>query len=268
MAVATAPIHTHVRYLAPEWRNATELPRIGDRDTRRKSTQMQNIEVFDARPILDELDLDVQGFKYFDLEPGRVDFKNKDEVKSMYFPQVRALAKRATGASEVFFAGHLVRTEDTSDFNTAYARFVHCDYGIHTARSRAEDVLKQNQKDVADYADADFIWMNSWQPFDHTVQRNPLCVIDSSSLAEGDLVDYLYTANKTEFKSSMPIWQENHRFYYVSNMRTDEVVLFKQLDTRKGVAKCSPHSSFDLPASNPDTPPRRSIETRFVCVLK
>ena len=38
------------------------------------------------------------------------------------------LVAEISGATATYPFGHLVRTEDGSDFNTAYARFVHCDY--------------------------------------------------------------------------------------------------------------------------------------------
>jgi hypothetical protein len=40
------------------------------------------------------------------------------------------LIKQISGADQAHVLGRLVRTEDTSDFNTAYSRFAHCDYHV------------------------------------------------------------------------------------------------------------------------------------------
>ena len=51
-------------------------------------------------------------------------------------------------------------------------------------------------------------------------------------------------------------------------MRTDEVLIIKQLDSDATRAVYTPHTSFDDPTSPPDAPPRRSIETRVMCVFE
>lgn len=267
MIAGTDNIPTSVRYLSSAWRDADELPRIGDRDSRRKATFSQTVSVKDARLIKDELDLDRTGFKYYDLDAQVIDFHNEKLVREAYYPQIAEFAKVATNASEVYITNHLVRTEDTSNFNKAYARFVHCDYGINTTVSVSETLLKNRGKDLQNYQDAEYAWFNSWQPFDFTVEKNPLCVLDARTLADGDILEYLYTANEKEFRSSMPVWNPNHQFYYVSQMQTSEILLVKQLETRNVTAKYCPHSSFEIPNPPKDAPPRRSIEVRMMCVF-
>ena len=260
-------ISTSVRYLSAEWKDATELPRIGDRTSRRKATVLQAVGIKDARSIKNDLDLDSTGFDYYELEADVVDFHNEKLIRDIYYPQIAQFAKESTQASEVFITNHLVRTEDTSNFNKAYARFVHCDYGINTARSVSETLVRNRGKNLKDYANAEYAWFNSWQPFDHTVEKNPLCVLDARTIQAGDVLEYIYTANQTEFRSSMPMWNPSHQFYYVSEMKTDEVLLIKQLDTRDVTAKYCPHTSFDDPNSSSEAPPRRSIEVRMMCVF-
>ena len=261
-------IATSVRYLHGKWKDAEDLPRIGDRESRRQATVLQPVNVKDARAIKSDLDLNTTGFNYYDLEAAVVDFHNDRLVRDVYYPQISEFAREATGASEVFLTNHLVRTEDTSNFNRAYARFVHCDYGIKTTQSVSETLLKNRGKNLSDYQGAEFAWFNSWQPFDYPVERNPLCVLDARTLGEDDVLEYIYTANKAEFKSSMPMWKPEHQFYHVSRMQTNEAFLIKQLDTREVQAKYCPHTSFDDPNSAEDAPPRRSIEVRMMCVFQ
>ena len=270
------PVQAQVRYLNDEWRLRDDIPEIGDRESRRAHTAKHTVFIHDARPKLQrgEIDLDANGFTLLRMQSQVCDFHDDAEVRSVYYPEVTSLVKRATGAVEVFITQHLVRTESKEDFNKAYARFLHCDYSLDDARQSAARVLERRGLAAADYDAKEFAWYNAWQPFDHVAVRNPLALLDAASLRMDDIVDYRYTGYgqqrnpnaAAETKSAMPARNPSHRFYYVSNMATDEVLFFKQLDTRRRGGVC-PHTSFDDPAVPADAPPRRSIETRLMAVF-
>ena len=263
----TRTIEAQVRYLASAWSISIEPPRIFDRDTRRSNTEIKTVSIQDARPIRDSLELDEHGFSLYEMKSKVKDFQDPEQVKEIYFPEIIDFVKTTTGASEVFATQHLVRTEDTSDFNKAYARFIHCDYSILTAREFSHARLRAGGKNPSNYESAEFAWYNTWQPFDHNVQKNPLAVIDSSTLGEDDVIPYIYGGYGKEARSSMPVFNPNHRFYYFSQMTPDEVMLVKQLDTRDVKARVTPHTSFELPNMDPEALPRRSIEVRLMCVF-
>ena len=273
-------VQAEVRYLNDEWRRRDDVPRIGDRESRRANTSKHAVAIHDARPRLDrgEVDLDANGFALLQLASQVADFRDEAAIKAVYYPEIEALAKRTTGCSEVFITQHVIRTEDTSDFNKAYARFLHCDYSINDPRDMAARALRKQGLRPQDYAGRDFAWYNSWQPFDNAVYKNPLAVVDAASLADDDVVDYYYTGyskagtgdggmsgmSSTAGTSAMPMRNPAHRFYYVSRMATDELLFIKQLDTRGRRTAVCPHTSFDDPTSPPDAPPRRSIEVRMM----
>ena len=286
-------VQAQVRYLNEAWRGRADIPEIGDRESRRANTAKHVVDIHDARPRLasGDIDLDVNGFALLPHVSKVGDFTDDAEIKAVYYPEMIALAKRVTGAVEAFVIQHVLRTEDRTDFNKAYARFLHCDYSLDGARAAAERVLAKRGLAPADYANNDFAWYNAWQPFDHPALCNPLALVDAASVPPEDLVDYRYTgyanARRTAAgagagnagpktgeeaeaamagKSSMPARNPAHRFYYVPNMAPDELLFFKQLDTRRRGGAC-PHTSFDDPTSPPDAPPRRSIETRLMAVF-
>lgn len=263
------PVLADVRYLNAEWRDRAEIPVVGDRESRRANTAKHPVEIHDARDGLaaGALTLDGNGFALLRHESAVADFRDDEEVRRVYYPEVVALAKRTTGAREVIVTQHVVRTEDTSNFNKAYARFVHCDYTLGNPRDLARRALARRELDSSDYANREFAWFNTWQPFDHTVARNPLAVVDASTVKTETVLDYYYTGYGQKGKSAMPIRDPDHRFYYVPNMRTDELLLLKQLDTRSGLSQVCPHTSFDDPGSPAHAPPRRSIEVRMMAVF-
>ena len=54
-----------------------------------------------------------------------------------------------------------------------------------------------------------------------------------------------------------------HRWYYVPEMRADEVLLLKCYDSKTdGRARFAPHTAFTDPTTPPDAAPRESIELR------
>ena len=265
-------IEAQVRYLNDEWRHREDAPRIGDRDSRRANTSKHTVYIHDARGKLaaGAIDLDINGFALLRHRSETADFRDDAAVKAVYYPEISALVAARTGADAVFITQHLVRTEDTRDFNRAYARFLHCDYSLRDAKEMAGRVLAKRGQ-AGQYADHDFAWYNTWQPFDHPATRNPLALVDAASLAANDVLDYHYTGYATTVdvglgRSSMPARNPTHRFYYISNMAVDELLLFKQLDTRRRGGAC-PHTSFDDPATPPGAPPRRSIEVRVMAAF-
>ena len=263
------PVPADIRYLNAEWRDRTEIPVVGDRESRRANTFKRSVAIHDARGGLGngDLTLDVNGFALHRHVSAVRNFRDDEEVRRIYYPEIVALAKRATAAREVLITQHVVRTEDTSDFNRAYARFLHCDYTLDDPRGLAERALARRDLDAKDYATSEFAWFNSWQPFDHAVERNPLAIVDASTVKAEDVLDYYYTGYGQKGKSAMPLYDPNHRFYYVRGMKTDELLFIKQLDTRRGLSKVCPHTSFDDPGSPDDAPPRRSIEVRMMAVF-
>ena len=263
----TDTVKAQVRYLASKWKGSKEAPRIFDRDSRRANTETRDVVIQDARPMRDSLSLDKCGFSLYELESEVTDFQDLKQIQDIYYPEIVEFVKTTTAASEVFATQHLVRTEDTSDFNKAYARFIHCDYSIATAREFSYARLQAEGKDSKEYEHAEFAWYNTWQPFDNVVFNNPLAVIDSSTLGENDVIPYIYGGYGKEARSSMPVFNPNHRLYYFSRMSPSEIMVFKQLDTRDVPAKITPHTSFETPTSDPSAPPRRSIEVRVMCVF-
>ncbi len=262
-------VPAEVRYLNAEWRHRAEIPVVGDRESRRANTAKHAVEIDDARDGLasGELTLDTNGFALLRHAPAVQNFRDDEQIRDVYYPEIIGLAARTTGAREVIITQHVVRTEDTSDFNKSYARFVHCDYSLDDPRDLAKRAFARRELDSRDYANCEFAWYNSWQPFDHAVARNPLAFVDASTVKPEYVLDYYYTGYGQKGKSAMPVRDPEHRFYYVSNMQTDELLLLKQQETRFGLSKVCPHTSFDDPTSSPEAPPRRSIEVRMIAVF-
>jgi len=268
-STADAGVAAKLRYVNAEWKGREEIPRIGSRETRRANTSVQDIRIYNARPGLASgaHDLERSGFTLTRNATTCTDFRNEAEVQKAYYPEIQKLVQQATGAAGVYIRSHLIRTEVPIDFNDGYARFVHCDYNMSRLGEMSEEVLAQYG--VEPRKNWDYVWFNTWQPFDNPAINNPMAFLDWETLPMDDVIDYFYTGRDYDALVAAPVFNPDHRWRYIPNMQTDEIVLFKQMDGRKDDRSIyCPHTSFDNPEAPEDAPPRRSIETRILAVFE
>lgn len=113
-----------------------------------------------------------------------------------------------------------------------------------------------------------YAYLGAWRPLE-TVRRDPLALCDATTVPESD-----YRLRLREFRSGVKSGnyvmchaknEQQHQWYYLSEMMPDEIVVFKGYDSDQGQPgwRC-PHTAFKLPDSE-DEVPRKSIEARIVC---
>jgi hypothetical protein len=110
-----------------------------------------------------------------------------------------------------------------------------------------------------------YAFINVWRPIRGPLRDAPLAMCDARSVSAGDLIpsDLIYRDRKGEIY----LMQHNpkQRWYYVPEMRADEVLLLKCYDSaRDGRAVLSPHGAFEDPTAPADVLPRESIELRTI----
>ena len=91
---------------------------------------------------------------------------------------------------------------------------------------------------------------------------SPLALCDARTFTDQDLIasDLVYAHVRGE--TSRVEYNPTHRWYYFSEMRTDEALLIRIYDSATdGRARLSFHTSFENRLS-PNAPPRESIEAR------
>lgn len=111
--------------------------------------------------------------------------------------------------------------------------------------------------------------VNYWQPIRHNVTRDALAVCDARSVPPEDMfLDLPEAVEKKKFSSvylKAPEKENKHQWYYLSDMRPDEVLIIKCTDTKTdGRARLCPHTAFV--GDQDHGPVRNSIEVRtLVC---
>src|SRR4029077_6107294 len=105
--------------------------------------------------------------------------------------------------------------------------------------------------------------INLWRPIRGPLRDAPLAVCDAQTVKPEQLVasDLVYRDRVGETYSVT--FDPQHRWFYVPEMRADEVLLLKCYDSNTdGRARFAPHTAFTDPTTPTDGPPRESIELR------
>jgi hypothetical protein len=212
----------------------------------------------DARGRESEFTLDRNGFALVNAPTAVHDFYSPEEIKSVYYPEVEKLLRDRLGASRVFVFDHNVRNGSRPDLAQP-SRQVHNDHTVNSAPRRVRDHLGAEADELLKHR---FGIVNVWRPIRGPVLDSPLALCDARTFTDDDLIasDLVYAHVRGE--TSRVEYNPKHRWYYFSEMQTDEALFIRVHDSANdGRARLSFHTSFDNPLM-PDAPPRESIEVR------
>ena len=207
--------------------------------------------------------LDRQGFLFRRHETAVVDFYDPAEIEQVYYPEIEALLKQATGAEKVLTFDHTLRVGPArhKKGQREPVRRVHNDYTLKSGPQRVRDLLPAAEAE--ERLKHRFAIINVWRPIRGPVEEAPLAVADARSIAQADLIatDLLYPDRTGETYSVA--YNPAHRWFYFPEMRREEVLFLKVYDSATdGRARFAAHTAFDDP-TGPRLPiARESIETR------
>jgi len=224
------------------------------------------VVITNARGILAELTLDKEGFGLVRHKSAVRDFYDDEEVKRVYYAEAERILKDLTGADRVHIFDHTVRRRvpGGEDRQAGTPRQpvprVHVDHTAKSGPQRVRDLLP----DEADRLLRGRVQIiNLWRPIRGPLRDAPLAVCDARTVKPEQLIpsDLVYPNRVGETYSVT--FDERHRWFYVPEMGTDEVLLLKCYDSSTdGRARFAPHTAFADPTTPPDAPPRESIELR------
>ena len=201
------------------------------------------------------------------------DFHDKQQVTDVYFAEMRDLILAKTGATAAFAVDfYQVRSAEPAHFFDAYSLYMHCDFSPDSRTKLARHFIRAATRAAdteTEYSDEawDFAVYNLWRPVGGPVERDPLVLIDASTVARSDILEYSPMKDRDDGRAALPLYNPDQTLYYVPHMQPNEVLVFKQLDSRPGHALVCPHTSFQDPTAKADAPPRQSIDIRMVCVF-
>jgi hypothetical protein len=219
---------------------------------------IRNARELDWRPCMDQQSFEM---RYHRSRVGN--FYDEEEVRRVYYPEVTALVKEATGATAVAIFDHTVRGNERQvrDGTTIQepASRVHNDYTPGSAIKRVHDIAGEDAGHLLQHR---VVEVNIWRPIRGPLQSFPLGLIDARSLAREDLVatDLIYRDRVGEiyYVAHNPA----HEWYYYPEMSPHEVLLLKCFDSDSSRAQFGAHAAFRHPDTPADALPRESIEVR------
>jgi hypothetical protein len=241
----------------------TYTPPEGKPQSSRRN-EPHTVSIRNARPFAKDLSLDIQGFALVRHRSAVTNFYDDKEVREVYYPEVKALLKRRTGAVRVVIFDHVVRNAEKArrheDSAREYGRAVHNDYSLRSAPRRVQDHVPDQADELLRHR---FTEINVWRAIAGPIQSTPLAVCDARSIDASDVVacDLVYPHRVGETYAFT--FNPNHRWFYFPQMLPDEALLLKCYDSKDdGRARFTAHTAFDDPSSPPDAPARESIEVR------
>ena len=171
--------------------------------------------------------------------------------------ELKRLFEEKINAKEVVVFDHTIR-EDKVSLRPA-ARHAHVDYSSPSALMQIDKHIDEARKDL--WLKSHYAIVNTWRPIQNPVLSAPLGFVLPQSTSPTDLIDIelVYPNRLGEVKGAL--FNKNHRWVYLSEMKPDEIVLFKMYDSETETAVI--HSAFDLKDTKPNTV-RRSIESRIL----
>lgn len=263
-----------------------------------QSFELESVErdVIDVRGREGEYNTDISGFQFLNTPAKEKLFTDDNAVREGYYSEVEQLLKNAIPSiKKVHIFDHTIRRRQ-KDAPRQPVQQVHVDQTPEAAAARVRRHLPDEAEDLLK---GRFQIINVWRPIENPASDFPLAVVDWRSTVPEDFiaVDLLYPKRPDSVmddddrgKEKLPDEKRyfstegyevrgetmsvapstKHRFHYIKDMGTDEVLLLKCYDSfgegqpqgRDGIAVRTPHTAFVDPATPADAPGRQSIEVR------
>lgn len=276
-----SPIEAPIAYLVEAGERAEHriYPVSSGRPIVRPRQAHERMRIEDCRALVPRPTVDTAGFALLERPSTVADFYDDALVRERYYPEVEALLIDTLGAAGVVVFDHNQRSATRAAAGQTGVRTpvdaAHNDYTPASGPRRAREILEAAGR--TELAGLRLALVNVWRPIVGPVEDVPLAVCDARSAAPGDFVEtdiHHFGEDDLEHpRHSGQIYSvrhnPRHRWYYVSRMRADEVLLLKNWDSRDdGTARFTPHTGFRHPLAPANAAPRESIEARTLVAFR
>lgn len=239
--------------------------------------QTHRVTVHNARLLDPAPTLQSHGFQLVEA-PCELNLMDTEVVTSGYYEHCREVVQQVTGCYEVRGGGHEYRngfggqSGDRGIKPTPNGSGGGYGMGIHSDMSAAvEDAFARIVPD-----ERHFQSLNIWRSVkpNELVYTAPLAVCDMRSVDPEDIVfgDGTATGNIKQYYKVVDqrvVHSPTQRWYCFPNMTADEVLLFRQYDTREEALNLRTvfHCAVVDPNTPPEAPMRYTIEVRMQAVF-
>ena len=191
-------------------------------------------------------------------------------IRAKYFDECAKLVQQRTGANKAVAYNWRHRRQDKDAARGSpkkYSSRPLTTFHMDNDRDTAVTNLRKNlpPEEAEQWLSKHWAIVNVWRSLGETVQQFPLGLLDAGTIDWARQTAPIWTRNNYKSHFSALLQSPGYKFYYVSNMRPDEVLLFKDFDSWStsdfsGIA----HGAFEDHKSPPNAALRRSIEVRVL----
>lgn len=238
---------------------------LDDISRRRTGTQVPRpMTIRNGRTRAGEFLLDVHGFTFLEHRTRVSDFFDPAQLDSVYYPEVRELIRKVSGASRVVIFDHTLRSGNGEERESRRIRepvlSAHNDYTEWSGPQRVRDLMAGEAEVLLA---GRFAIIQVWRAINRPIESNPLAIADARSVAFEDLLVAERRYPGRVGQTYRLRYNPEHRWYYFPRMQREEALVFKVYDSEQdGRARFTAHTSFDDPTTPPGAAPRQSIEVR------
>lgn len=250
---------------------------VDDPQERRELYHNMPIHVHNARLLDPPASIEVQGFQVVHQETKVRDFLDLSVATTSFYAECAEVVKDLTGCYDTFVTqhqyrngygnlpeGHPQRMRPTPTGSPGGYGGTHSDISPY-AENRWDDIVD----------DRHCAMFNLWRSIDleNDIEVMPLAVLDMQSLRFEDMVaaDAWGGAQSQQqhLVSYRLAYNEHHRWYYFPRMKPDELLIFKQYDTREEnpCLRQVYHGAIRDPETTSDSPLRQTIEVRVLALF-
>lgn len=228
---------------------------------------MQPVTIHDGRASGIQYELDEHGFKLCNQPSAVSDFDNEYKIIDVYYPEIKQLVIRQTGANHIEIFDHTRRATSAELRKQKTLRepanIVHNDYTAKSGHVRLRDYLSDHPEKQNELENREFAIINVWRSTAGTVENYPLAICDASSVRQQDLVSVVRESSIRKGEIQLAVHHDSHCWTWFPEMTQDELILlktFESVDDER--ARFTIHTSFNHPHAPTNAASRESIEVR------
>jgi hypothetical protein len=231
-----------------------------------------SISIHDLRGKEKSVNLDTNGFEIVKYNGSiQEEFEEGSEAQKMYYEEIIDLLTKRLGASRVFIYHHAFRFRssaladeklDHTHRNPVF--YPHVDADGVAAQQLVDEKLGKEEGEKVKKNRIQLI--NVWRPLGpHPITDKPLTICDYRSIDVNKDIRPLTIRGANHDYSSYALSRnadDAHQWYYLSQMRSDEMFIFKIYDSKSHVAQCGFHTAFKNGNGPTPNEEQKSLELR------
>ncbi|CAF0853184.1 unnamed protein product [Adineta steineri] len=268
-------ISAEINYFAYTTDNNSAWLEAGSRLAEQRSNFKQipaRVAIHDLRGKEKSVNLDTNAFELLNYDESMQElFEDESEAQKAHYDEMSNLLKKYLNASQVIVYHHVFRNRNLSNDmkqcdqhhrNPAFDPHVDIDeYGI---REKIKQMFGKEQAEKL--MEKCFQAVNIWRPLGkNPITTYPLAICDYRSInLEKDVhsIELRGSVNTSTAYMMSRHNQDEHMWYYLSNMKSNEMFIFKMFDSQSDVAQYAFHTAVKNENATPSNDEQTSLEMR------